>query len=81
MKGIRHITLLIAFAIGLMAASAQDKIAVLTGRVIDADDGYPLIGVTVMVQGTQYGAVTDVDGNYELRIPSKECEIVFSYVG
>ena len=81
MKALRYIVFLLALTTGLLTATAQEKIAVLTGRVIDADDGYPLIGVTVMVQGTQYGVVTDVDGNYELRIPSKECEINFSYVG
>ena len=81
MRKFRYIALLLAFALSLSTASAQEKIAEITGKVIDADDGYPLIGVAVMVKGTQYGAVTDIDGNYELRIPSKECEIVFSYVG
>ncbi len=60
---------------------AQEKAAVLEGKVIDADDGYPLIGVAVMVKGTPYGTVTDADGKYELRFPSQQCEIVFSYIG
>lgn len=60
---------------------AQEKAAVLEGKVIDADDGYPLIGVAVMVKGTPYGTVTDADGKYELKFPSQQCEIVFSYIG
>jgi len=60
---------------------AQEKAAVLEGKVIDADDGYPLIGVAVMVKGTPYGTVTDADGKYELKFPSRQCEIVFSYIG
>ena len=60
---------------------SQTKPAVLAGKVIDADDGYPLIGVAVMVSGTEYGTVTDVEGNFELNIPNKESEVVFSYIG
>ena len=63
------------------AAMAQENVAVLKGIVIDAADGYPLIGVSVLVEGTKYGTVTDVDGAYELRIPQQKCEVVFSYVG
>lgn len=62
-------------------AYAQESVAVLKGKVIDSADGYPLIGVTVMVDGTKYGTVTDVDGAYELRIPDQKCEVTFSYIG
>lgn len=64
-----------------MPAWSQTKPTALTGKVIDADDGYPLIGVAVMVSGTKYGTVTDADGNFELNIPDKQSEIVFSYIG
>lgn len=63
------------------AASAQDAYVVLKGRVIDAADGYPLVGVSVLLEGTGQGTMTDVDGNYELKVPQKKCEIRFSYVG
>ena len=55
--------------------NAQNDVAVLKGKVLDAADGYPLIGVTVMVEGTKYGTVTDVDGAYELHIPREKCEV------
>lgn len=69
------------FFVSLPYVFAQNGVAVIKGKVIDSADGYPLIGVSVMVEGTKYGAVTDVDGAYELRIPDSKCEIVFSYVG
>ena len=53
----------------------------LKGTVIDAADGYPLIGVSVVIDGTGQGVITDIDGNYELKVPQENCEIVFSYVG
>ena len=64
-----------------LAASAQTREVVLKGKVIDAADGYPLIGATVMVEGTKLGAITDVDGMYELKIPQHKCEVVFSCIG
>ena len=54
---------------------------VLKGTVIDAADGYPLIGVSVVIDGTGQGVITDIDGNYELKIPKKKCEIVISCIG
>ena len=60
---------------------AQKAEVTLKGKVIDASDGYPIIGATVMVEGTRIGAITDVDGNYELKIPKAKCEIVISCIG
>ena len=61
--------------------SAQTAEVTLKGKVIDAADGYPVIGASVVVDGTKIGAITDVDGNFELKIPKKKCEIVISCVG
>ena len=54
---------------------------VLSGKVVDSADGYPLIGVSVSVAGTRQGTVTDLDGLYELKVPKQQCEVLFSYVG
>ena len=61
--------------------SAQTAEVTLKGKVIDAADGYPIIGASVVVDGTKLGAITDVDGNFELKIPKKKCEIVISCIG
>lgn len=61
--------------------SAQTAEVTLKGKVIDAADGYPIIGASVVVDGTKIGAITDVDGNFELKIPKKKCDIVISCIG
>lgn len=52
------------------------------GRVIDSE-GNPLVGVTVQIEGTSYGVITDADGNYILEFPSiyAHPKIVFSSIG
>ena len=51
-----------------------------TGVVTSADDGEPLIGVTVKVKGTQTATITDIDGRYEIAAKNGD-HLQFSYVG
>ncbi len=52
-----------------------------TGRVTDTG-GNPLVGVTVVVQGTAHGVATDADGQFTLRFPQRDGAILrFSFVG
>lgn len=44
-------------------------------------NGEPLVGVTVKIQGTSLGTITDIDGNYSLPVPNDQVKIEFSYVG
>jgi len=55
------IVILIATSLGLFAQKATLK-----GRVIDGTNNEPLPFVNVIVSGTQIGAVTDLDGNFQL---------------
>ena len=57
--------------------SAQTTI---TGIVTD-ESGEPLIGAGVMVEGTQVGTVTGIDGDYSLTVPAGAVNLVFSYIG
>ena len=50
-----------------------------TGRIVDSA-GEPLIGATIMVEGTKEGAVTDIDGNFTINTTSN-AKLVISYVG
>ncbi len=59
------------------SVSAQTTI---TGVVTD-DTGEPLIGAGVMVEGTQIGTVTGIDGDYSLSVPADAVNLVFSYIG
>ncbi|MBQ2291692.1 MAG: SusC/RagA family TonB-linked outer membrane protein [Paludibacteraceae bacterium] len=51
-----------------------------TGTVISAEDGLPVIGASVLEKGTSNGTITDFDGIYELTVSDKAV-LVFSYVG
>jgi len=51
-----------------------------SGVVTDADDNSPLAGVSVIVQGTAIGTVSDVDGKFTLSVPQGK-SLVFSYIG
>ncbi|HEX5171170.1 MAG TPA: TonB family protein [Cyclobacteriaceae bacterium] len=50
------------------------------GKVTDIDDGLPLPGVNVLVEGTKIGTVTDLNGNYEINVPENQ-NLIFSYIG
>lgn len=63
-----------------MAAWAQQERRV-TGKVISAEDGNALPGVSVVVKGTNKGTQTDADGNYSLVLPANISTLVFSFVG
>lgn len=50
-----------------------------TGTILD-ENGMPIPGVTVTVQGTTKGTVTDIDGNYTIMVP-EEGALIFSFIG
>lgn len=50
------------------------------GKVID-EQGDPIIGASVLIEGTKSGTVTGVDGNFTLSVPSKDAVLVVSYIG
>ena len=53
----------------------------ITGTLKDATENTPLIGATIQVKGTTMGTVTDIDGSFNLNVPTEAETIVFSYVG
>ena len=74
MKSLLKVTLLFFLGVGL--AFAQKTI---TGTVTD-DQGLPLPGATVLVQGTSNGVATDFDGNYSIQANEGDT-LEFSFVG
>jgi TonB-dependent starch-binding outer membrane protein SusC len=60
-------------------AAAQDR--TISGKVTDGQDGSPLPGVNVIVEGTTKGTTTDVDGNYTMTLAEGENSLVFTFVG
>ncbi|HHH54237.1 MAG TPA: TonB-dependent receptor, partial [Bacteroidetes bacterium] len=52
-----------------------------TGKIVDANDNSPLIGVNVVEDGTQNGTISDYDGNFQLEVTNQNSVLVFSYLG
>ena len=60
-------------------AFAQAQVTA-TGVVVDAATGEPIIGASVLEEGTSNGTITDFDGNFSLSV-GKDAKVVISYVG
>ena len=75
---IRSLTLLIAVLVSSYL-SAQQSIRV-SGTVTDSE-GEPLIGVTILENGTTNGTTSDLDGNYSLQVANSEAVLNFTYIG
>lgn len=58
----------------------QQKKRLIKG-VISDDTGEALIGVSVKIQGTSTGTITDLDGNYAIEVTSNKDVLEFSYIG
>ena len=80
MTKIKALFLVTVFLTACLHAFAQDRI--LQGTVTSAEDGEPLIGAAISVKGkTGQGVITNVDGQYSLRIPADAHILVVSYIG
>ena len=53
---------------------------VVRGMVIDAEDKEPLIGASIVIDGTKKGDVTNIDGQFALKVPP-DTSLVISYIG
>lgn len=72
------LTLLLLSIVALNSAFAQNK--KITGRVVSAEDGTPLPGVSVTIQGSTTGTQTNTEGDYAIQASSAQT-LVFSYIG
>ena len=50
------------------------------GQVVDSN-GEPIIGASVLEKGTNNGVITDIDGNFTLKVRNRSSVIVVSYLG
>lgn len=58
------------------------QVSKVTGVVVSAEDGEPVIGASVLVVGTNLGTITDIDGKYEIaNVPADAKHLRISYVG
>lgn len=73
----RFTLFLVGLFLSVGMAFAQTKIS---GTVVSQEDGEPIIGASVLVQGSKSGTVTDVDGHFTLDVPAGK-KLVISYIG
>ena len=74
---IKRATMALLLSVFCFVAYAQKTV---TGTVKDAS-GEPMIGVSVMVDGTAIGAVTDFDGNFTIKDIPEKSVLKISYIG
>jgi len=67
--------------LGMLAVQALGQVGSASGKVLDIK-GEPLIGATVLMQGTTVGSITDVNGAYIINsLPVGDLIMEASYVG
>jgi TonB-dependent starch-binding outer membrane protein SusC len=75
----KRIAFLLLFLLMIIAGRAQ--VIQISGRVLSAEDKEPLPGVTVVVEGTNTGTVTDIQGLYKINPPQGSVALSFSFIG
>jgi TonB-linked SusC/RagA family outer membrane protein len=76
----RKIYLLCLLVLSAISVRAQTR--ALNGRVVDASNSEPLIGVTVTIKGTTTGGATDVDGKFAINVPQgQSVTLTARYIG
>lgn len=64
--------------IGIGLAIAQTS--QISGVVLSAEDGEPIVGASILVQGTTTGTITDIDGKFSVKV-NKGGKLQISYLG
>ncbi len=78
----RRISLLLVSLIVLTIQTALAQSFSVKGTIVSADDNEPLIGATILQEGTTNGVATDIDGNYTIEVKgASKATLVISYIG
>ena len=64
----------------ILQEAPATKSGIINGRVLDHNQE-PIVGAAVQVQGTTFGTVTNIDGDFSLNMPLGYDTIVVSYIG
>jgi len=71
-----HVLAFLALNITLFGQSRT-----VSGTINSSEDNFPLVGVSVLVKGSDAGTITDIDGKYSLSIPAGFDTLSYSYIG
>ena len=77
-KNLIHFLMVAMLSVCSTLAFAQTTIV--RGQLVDSETSEPLVGATVMVEGTTQGSITDYDGYFEQSVATGGT-LVFKYVG
>ena len=69
------------FLVFFIVSTGWAQNQVVEGRVTASEDGQPLPGVNVIIQGTTKGTATDIDGRYHIELASDETTLNFTFIG
>lgn len=75
----KSLLLWLLLVMGTLSAWAQGRLV--SGTVTSFTGGESLPGVAVRIKGTSTGTVTDLDGKYQIQVPSNDAVLQFSFVG
>jgi len=70
---------LVLIVVMLLDVSAQER--TLTGTVSSLEDGLPLIGASIVLQGTTIGVITDANGKFRIAYDGTAQNLLITYVG
>lgn len=73
----KKILSLLTFCIIGFTMTAQIPV---TGIVTDKSNE-PMVGITITVENTTQGTITDIDGKYSITVPNSQSALVFSFIG
>ncbi|MFR9495864.1 MAG: TonB-dependent receptor [Rikenellaceae bacterium] len=65
----------------LCGVSAMAQSGTISGCVVSTADGEPILGATVIIDGTLVGTTTDIDGNFEIPNAPTSGNLIVSYIG
>jgi len=68
---------LLSLSVGMAVAQTRT----VTGIIKDSANGQPLLGVSILIQGSKNGASSNQSGSYRIQVPSQGATLVVSYMG
>ena len=74
----KRLFVILCSALAYISVMAQKTIG---GSVVDAENGEPLVGVTIQTMDTKSGTVTDLNGQFSLSVAKTPVQLKVSYLG
>ena len=67
--------------IGIVTTTALAQPIKISGTIKNELDGAPLAYAFIEIKNSDYGAISDKDGEFTIKVDSKECTLKISYIG